>query len=151
MTDSIADDLLTTLVAALHSRDPDERADLLSAAITGSAADRFADLATGADSDQILALCLLARSFHRHIALADVAAWLTHPDPQIRAAAVATIALRKADDAVIDAARQGLIDAEPAVRIAAARAIRDNGDPTLLAMLSDLKNDPDPDVRRWAT
>ncbi len=142
-------DLLATLLSALRSRDREERADLLGEAVDGGATTRFAELAAVAQDDEILALCLLARAFSRHVALAEVTPWQAHDDPQVRAAAVATIALRKVDDGVRAAASRGLADPEPGVRIAALRAIRDNRDAGLLALTEALRHDPDEAVRRW--
>ncbi|MCO4762328.1 MAG: hypothetical protein KC502_12535 [Myxococcales bacterium] len=141
--------MLQNLVTALRCRDADERADLLGAAIDAGTAAHFSALAAAATGDEIMALCLLARSFSKQVPLAEVTGWLAHEAPHIRAAVIQSIAFRPVDSGVLRVISHGVADETASVRIATIRAARHNGDPTLLALLEPLRADDDAGVRRW--
>ncbi len=141
--------LRATLVEAWRSRDADSRADLLGAAIDAGAATHFAALAADATGDEIAALCLLARSFPRHVPLPLVRAWQGAAEAQVRMAVIRTIALRAVDADVLAVVRDGVADPDPSVRIATIRVVRENGDAALAALLAPLSGDVDEAVQRW--
>ena len=141
--------LRATLVRAWQSRDADTRADLLGEAIDAGAATHFAVLAATASGDEIPALCLLARSFPRHVPLGLVRPWQGDAAPHIRMAVVRTIALRGVDADVLAVVRAGVADPDPGVRVATIRAVRENGDAALEALLAPLASDLDATVQRW--
>ena len=141
--------LRTTLATAWQRRDADERADLLSAAVDGGAASQFDALAAEAKGDEIQGLCLLARSFPRHVDLNAVRRWQRDDDPYVRMSVIRATALRPADAEVHAVVRSGVADADARVRVATIRTVRENGDPTLESLLAPLHADEDASVQRW--
>ena len=149
LDDDTIENLRTLITNAYRERDADARADALGAAVDAGATEHFGALAAQAVGDQVLALCMLARSFPRHVALGQVLPWFESDEERVRMAVVRATTLREVDTEVMSLIRRAVVDPAAPVRVAAIRAVRDNRNTNLRALLAPLAADQEPSVRRW--
>lgn len=141
---------LDALRRALRCRDGDERADIYGAAMTAGLEAAVPWLVVDAAGEDRIALAMFMRAFPRPAWLPVLAAWQRDEDEQVRAAAVAAMALQTPTDDVAAIFDIALADVSVAVRVRAVRAMGDSGAARWRRMLEQACADEDAAVRERA-